>query len=119
MALLRVRDNGVGIASAELKHIYLNFYRGTPTMADGQVIRVPGMGQGLTIAKQIIEAHGGQLKVKSKPLVGTAAYFTIPLTAGVGFELPLVDEDLMDGETHRLTFDYVEMLPPDNRDLDL
>lgn len=99
MAFLRVRDSGVGILREELDHIFTRFYRGTPTMDDGQVIRVPGMGQGLSIAKQIFEAHAGRIHIKSKPGVGTAVYIGLPLTAPVSYELPLLAEELMEGET--------------------
>jgi signal transduction histidine kinase len=86
---LRIRDNGVGIAPADMEHLFMPFYRGTPTTADGEIIRVPGMGQGLHLARQIIEAHGGRIKVKSRPGVGTAVYVALPLTAGEA--LPLAD----------------------------
>jgi chemotaxis protein histidine kinase CheA len=61
------------------------------------------MGQGLTLAKQIIEAHAGLIQLKSKPGVGTAAYFALPLTASVGYELPLLPAETdLEGETVRL-----------------
>jgi PAS domain S-box-containing protein len=99
MGRLRVRDNGVGIAKDELPHIFTRFYRGNPVMKDGHAIRVPGMGQGLNIARQIFEAHGGVIHVKSTPGVGTAVYMGLPLTAEVTLELPTLDEADMDGET--------------------
>lgn len=100
-AHLRVRDNGVGIAPAELPQVFTRFYRGNPVTDGGRAIRVPGTGQGLSTAKQIFEAHGGSISIKSRPGVGTAVYFTIPLTAPVGIQLPgFVD---MDGETVRIT----------------
>jgi PAS domain S-box-containing protein len=99
-ALLRVRDNGVGISREDRHAIFTRFFRGTPVTADGQVIRVPGMGQGLYIAKQIIESHGGMIYVKSSQNVGTAVYISLPQTAPVGLELPRFNE--MDGETQQL-----------------
>ena len=62
---------------------------------------MPGTGQGLSIAKQIIEGHGGMIVIKSKPGVGTAVYFTLPLTSPVSIELPHLQMD-MEGETVRL-----------------
>jgi two-component system sensor histidine kinase VicK len=100
-AHLRVRDNGVGIASAELPNVFTRFYRGNPVTTAGRAIRVPGTGQGLSTAKQIFEAHGGSIAIKSKTGVGTAVYFTIPLTAPTGIELPGGID--MDGETVRIT----------------
>ncbi len=100
MAHLRLRDTGAGISPQDMPRVFTRFYRGTPR-AEGQVIHVPGMGQGLTIARQIIEAHGGTLRLKSKVDVGTAVYVSLPLTAPVGLELPRlgVDADDIDGET--------------------
>ncbi|HLV34507.1 MAG TPA: ATP-binding protein, partial [Spirillospora sp.] len=100
-AHLRVRDNGVGIARDELPHVFNRFYRGRPKTKGGREIRVPGSGQGLTVAKQIFEAHGGSLTIKSKQWVGTAVYFTIPLTSPVSYELPPLAENL-EGETVRI-----------------
>lgn len=97
-AALRIRDNGVGIHPEELPHVFTRFYRGNPTAADGSTIRTPGTGQGLSVAQQIIEGHGGAIHIKSKPGVGTAVYFTLPLTAPVTLELPALSMDL-EGET--------------------
>lgn len=105
-AHLRIRDNGVGITPEEMPLIFTRFFRGTPTTKDGRVIRVPGTGQGLNVAKQIIESHGGLLQIKSKPGVGTAVYFTLPLTAAISYELPQLALDVdLDGETIRLEKD--------------
>lgn len=98
-ALLRIRDNGTGISAEDMAHLFTRFYRGTPTLPDGRVLHAPGMGQGLYVARQIIEAHGGSIKVKSKPGVGTAVYLALPLTAGEGYELPHLPLADMDGET--------------------
>jgi PAS domain S-box-containing protein len=99
MARLRIRDNGAGIAPADLPHVFERFYRGTPITANGRAIRVAGTGQGLTVAKDIIEAHGGRITIKSDPTKGTAVYFTLPLTAPESLSMPsqpepaFVDED--------------------------
>lgn len=104
LANLRVRDNGVGIGSDERTQVFTRFYRGNPTTPDGQLIRVPGMGQGLYIARTIFESHGGCIYLKSTQGVGTAVYMSVPLTAPVRMELPHFDAD-MDGETVRLPED--------------
>lgn len=105
MARLRVRDNGVGIARDELQHVFTRFYRGTPTAKDGSVIRVPGMGQGLSAARQLFEAHGGLIRIKSTPGVGTAVYMSLPLTSGDAYELPYLEDLDMEGETVLLNND--------------
>jgi signal transduction histidine kinase len=101
MAFMRVRDNGVGISHEDLQYIFTRFFRGTPTAADGTIIRVPGMGQGLSVAKTIIEAHGGSIKVKSTQGVGTAVYFALPITAAETMQLPTLQADY-EGETMAL-----------------
>lgn len=88
MARLRIRDNGVGIAPEELPHVFDRFYRGSPVTSLGRAIRVPGTGQGLAVAKDIIESHGGQIMLKSDPAKGTAVYFTLPLTAPESLSMP-------------------------------
>jgi two-component system phosphate regulon sensor histidine kinase PhoR len=103
-ALLRVRDNGAGISREDLPHIFTRFFRGTPRRPDGEAVLVPGSGQGLATARHIVEAHGGRIRVKSSPGVGTAVYFSLPLDAApkTGEDthgmLPLLNED-PDGET--------------------
>jgi signal transduction histidine kinase len=99
MGRLRVRDNGAGISRDDLPHVFTRFFRGTPVTKSGRVIHVPGMGQGLTIARQIFEAHGGGIRIKSNQNVGTAVYMSLPLTSGEQFDLPYFDEADMDGET--------------------
>lgn len=99
-ARLRIRDNGVGISQHDLPHIFKRFYRGQPVTKDGRVLRLPGMGQGLSIAREIFEAHGGMLRVRSTQWVGTAVYMTLPLTADVSLVLPRLPQlGDMDGET--------------------
>lgn len=59
--LMSVRDTGTGIPGEDLPHVFERFYR-----ADRSRSRVTGgSGPGLTIAKQIVEAHGGQIWVQS------------------------------------------------------
>ncbi|MBA3873333.1 MAG: PAS domain S-box protein, partial [Anaerolineae bacterium] len=105
-ALMRVRDNGVGIIRAEIPHLTTRFYRGTPRTLEGDILHVPGTGQGLYVTKQVIQAHGGLLQIKSKPGVGTAVYFALPVTASVSYELPILSHEFdLEGETVRLKRD--------------
>ncbi|MFN8528917.1 MAG: ATP-binding protein [Anaerolineae bacterium] len=110
MARLRIRDTGVGISPDELPHVFTRFFRGNPTTSGGRAIRVPGSGQGLTVAKEIIESYNGMITIKSSLNVGTAVYFTLPIVegsaaSGNGHELPPI-MDMDDGvgeETIKLT----------------
>jgi signal transduction histidine kinase len=70
-ALISVTDSGIGIAKEELKKIFDKFYR-VPA-STGKEKR--GSGLGLTLAKHIIEAHGGSIEVESE--VGHGSKFTI------------------------------------------
>ena len=70
-AYISVTDKGVGISKEELKKIFDKFYRVTNTKAK----KTRGSGLGLTLAKQIIEAHSGTIEVESQ--VGHGSKFTI------------------------------------------
>jgi two-component system phosphate regulon sensor histidine kinase PhoR len=68
--LVQVIDTGVGIPAENLPYIFDAFYR---VNRDSK-----GSGLGLSIAKAIIEAHGGKIWVKSAPGKGSAFSFTMP-----------------------------------------
>jgi signal transduction histidine kinase len=70
-AKLVVRDEGIGIAPEDTARIFERFER----VADN--LRFEGMGVGLWIARQIVQAHGGQIHVDSAP--GGGATFTVEL----------------------------------------
>ncbi|MFQ3568634.1 MAG: ATP-binding protein [Aggregatilineales bacterium] len=69
-ALVQIEDNGIGIASEHLPHIFQAFYR--------VASEVDGSGLGLNIAKEIIELHGGRIGVESAPGVGSTFSFWLP-----------------------------------------
>jgi two-component system sensor histidine kinase ResE len=75
--LLKVRDTGVGISKDDLPQIFDRFYRGKAKNPEGKLIDPRGLGQGLFIAKAVIEAHGGSISVASK--AGEGSTFTIAL----------------------------------------
>jgi len=72
--LLEVIDNGVGIADKDLPHIFEKFYRGKDNRYS-----VQGTGMGLAIAKAVVEAHGGTIRVISQLGQGSVFSFTLPL----------------------------------------
>jgi signal transduction histidine kinase len=74
---ISVADNGEGIPEEDLPNIFERFYRvdKSRTRATG------GSGLGLTIAKYLIEAHGGRIWVQSKPGEGSCFTFTLPVSA--------------------------------------
>jgi signal transduction histidine kinase len=71
--LVVVQDDGVGITPEDLPHIFERFYR---TM-EGPGAELGGTGLGLSVAWEIVEAHGGRIEVESTP--GEGATFTVRL----------------------------------------
>lgn len=67
-----VRDSGAGIAPEDLPRVFERFYR-----SNGEVSG-SGSGLGLAIAREIVRAHGGEMRVESKAGVGTSFAFTLP-----------------------------------------
>lgn len=75
MLEVRLKDHGHGIPAGEEENIFRKFYR-VPNHHNGGY---PGVGIGLTICKQIVEAHGGELKAENAPDGGAVFTFTLPL----------------------------------------
>ncbi|WP_376796172.1 ATP-binding protein [Thermogemmatispora sp.] len=75
MALLSVQDTGFGIAPEDQPHVFERFYQATHSMQS----RMGGYGLGLTIARLIVEQHGGRIWFETVPNRGTTFYFTLPL----------------------------------------
>ena len=71
---IRVADTGLSIPENEREKIFEPFYRGS----QGRRI-VEGMGLGLSIAHDIISAHGGEIKLESTPGTGTAFVLQLPV----------------------------------------
>lgn len=75
LARVAVRDTGTGIAPDALPHVFERFWRGDKSRSRAQ----GSTGLGLAIAKQWIEAHGGQIGVESELGKGTVFWFTLPI----------------------------------------
>ena len=73
--LIEIEDSGIGIPEAEQEFLFDRFFRASTANAAA----IPGVGLGLTISKAIIEAHCGQLGVKSEEGVGTTFRVEFPL----------------------------------------
>ncbi|HME98560.1 MAG TPA: HAMP domain-containing sensor histidine kinase [Terriglobia bacterium] len=73
---LTVEDRGVGIASADLSHIFEPFYR-CRTAVEAQI---HGSGIGLSLVKKAIDQHGGEVSVTSTPGCGSSFSMALPIT---------------------------------------
>ncbi|GHG01288.1 two-component sensor histidine kinase [Deinococcus piscis] len=81
---LSVSDNGPGIAADQLEKLFDRFYR----LEDSRSRDRGGAGLGLSIARTIVDAHGGHIWLESQLGQGTQAYVDLP----VG-NLPALDDD--------------------------
>jgi two-component system sensor histidine kinase BaeS len=67
--IIRVRDRGAGIAPEDLPHIFDRFHKGASST---------GSGLGLTIAHNLVAAHGGTIRAESRPGEGTTMVVVVP-----------------------------------------
>ncbi|MCF8209310.1 MAG: sensor histidine kinase [Rhodoferax sp.] len=72
VTLIQIRDDGPGIDSSDLPHIFEKFYRGQTAMVQ------PGTGLGLVLAKQVFESHGGTLDVANGQDGGVICTIRLP-----------------------------------------
>lgn len=107
---ITVADTGIGIPANKLDRIFESFEQ-----ADGSIAReYGGAGLGLAVTKQLVQLHGGNIRVESTPGIGSRFSFTLPLSKkpveskpqdevskvhDVGAMTVKPDEVLIDGET--------------------
>ena len=72
--VISVADRGPGIPAEEQRRIFEKYYRGKHGRG-----HLTGMGMGLPIARQVVEAHNGRVWVESQPSEGATFSFTLPL----------------------------------------
>ncbi|MDA1279984.1 MAG: ATP-binding protein [Chloroflexi bacterium] len=75
---VEVTDSGPGISSEDLTAVFESFYRSK----SARMSRVPGSGLGLSIARGLVEAHGGKIWAASTEGAGSTFTFTLPLAPG-------------------------------------
>jgi signal transduction histidine kinase len=73
---VEVEDTGIGIDPAHVPKLFQQFYQ----VETGTRRSHGGAGLGLTIAKALVEAHGGAIGVDSRPSQGSTFWFTLPVT---------------------------------------
>lgn len=76
--IISVTDSGPGISQEEQGRIFEKFYRGQTGLGHPS-----GMGMGLPIAQQVIEAHGGRIWVESQLGEGSTFSFTLPFALDI------------------------------------
>ncbi len=76
MAVVTIRDTGIGIPPEDQPYIFNRFYR----VDKARSRNVGGSGLGLSICKQIIDIHKGKIEVESSMKKGSAFYVKIPIT---------------------------------------
>lgn len=74
---VEVSDQGIGMTAAQVERIFDKFYR-----ADTENTAIGGLGLGMAIARNIVEAHAGRIWVDSTPGEGTRVRFSLPLAGG-------------------------------------
>lgn len=74
-AVIEIEDKGIGIAEADLPHIFKRFYRADKA----RQIETGRVGLGLALAKNIIELHMGKIEVKSEVGIGSIFRVLLPV----------------------------------------
>lgn len=72
--LVSVADQGIGIPRDEIGNVFEKYFRARSHKSS----KMEGLGLGLAIVKNIIEQHGGVVRVESEENVGSTFYFTLP-----------------------------------------
>ena len=75
MIEIAVADTGAGIPSVDLSHIFERFWRGEKSRSRTG----GGTSLGLTIARQLVQVHGGKIGVESTLGQGSKFWFTLPI----------------------------------------
>jgi signal transduction histidine kinase len=78
-AILRISDAGPGISAADLPHVFERFYRADQARATGEPRT--GSGIGLTIARELLAANGGWIRVERTGPEGTTFAIGLPRAA--------------------------------------
>ncbi|MGH7596221.1 MAG: ATP-binding protein [bacterium] len=73
---VEVADHGIGIDPTEVAKVFDDFYRVDQRLSSH---KQGGMGLGLTLARHIVQAHGGDISIQSEPGKGSTFIFTLPI----------------------------------------
>ena len=93
-AILKVTDRGQGLAPEDLERIFHPFQNGVPSRKEGEA--AGGLGIGLHVAREMVEAHGGHIKAKSEGR-GKGSEFIVCLPA-IEPDEDVVEQDSMEDQ---------------------
>ena len=74
---MAVRDWGVGIPEAEQERLFTRFFRASTSQG------IPGSGIGLSLVRELVQMHGGEISVQSSEGNGSVFTVLLPLSASV------------------------------------
>jgi signal transduction histidine kinase len=70
-----IEDRSAGMSPEDIRHVFQPFYRGT----GAKQVNIAGLGLGLAIVRRIVEAHGGEIELRSQHNAGTVVALRIPI----------------------------------------
>ena len=79
-ASVAVSDQGIGIDAADMHKLFTRFGR----IVTPENSHIPGTGLGLYLARELARLHGGDVIVRSWPMLGSSFVFTMPVPATAG-----------------------------------
>ena len=77
--IINIADNGIGIPQSDISHLFERFYR----VEKSRNQDAGGTGLGLAIAKELVEAHGGSIKIESVLDKGTSVFIELPVVCKI------------------------------------
>ncbi len=100
-----VSDTGIGIAQENLTKVFDRFYQGQIGQSDG----INGIGLGLALCKEIIEAHKGSIWAENRPGGGASFIFSIPLFCVDNIFNLILNPMLEEAERDKMSFSLIRV----------